>query len=216
MYLQHVFLCDWSYCSGQPIHPESGYFNQAEIHSENTGVQIAACGPDSPVATIQLSFLKAISLARHEILITTPYFIPGETIMDALRVAALGGIKVMLLVPDMSDSRLVNAAACSNYTDLLDCGVEIYRYYKGFIHSKTMVVDGSISMVGTGNMDYRSFELNFEVNAIVYSPVCAGTLREAFFRDLESASRIDPAAWERRPLIRRLPERVARLLSPLL
>jgi cardiolipin synthase A/B len=216
MYLQHIFLCDWSYCSGQPVHPETGYFNQAEFRPENTGVQIAACGPDSPVATIQLSFLKAISLARHEILITTPYFIPGETIMDALRVAALGGIRVMLLVPDKSDSKLVNAAACSNYTDLLDCGVEIHRYHKGFIHSKTMVVDGSISMVGTANMDYRSFELNFEVNAIVYSAAFAGTLRETFFRDLQDARPIDPAEWERRPLIRRLPERVARLLSPLL
>lgn len=216
LYLQHIFLCDWIYCSGQTIHNESVYFNRTEIHIENTGVQIAACGPDSPVATIQFSFLKAIGLARHEILITTPYFIPGESIMDALRVAALGGVKVKLLVPGESDSKLVNAAACSYYADLLDTGVEIYLYNKGFIHAKTMVVDIAIAMVGTANMDNRSFELNFEVNAIVYSAAFAREVRSAFYNDLRDASQIDPADWEKRPLIRRLPERIARLLSPLL
>lgn len=216
LYLQHIFLCDWIYCSRQSIHPEIEYFNRAEVHAENTGVQIAASGPDSPVATIQLSFLKAISLARHEILITTPYFIPGESIMDAIRVAALGGVNVKLLVPGESDSRLVNAAARSYYTDLLDTGVEIYLYNKGFIHAKTLVVDSSIAMVGTANMDNRSFELNFEVNAIVYSTTFAREVRSAFFSDLQEATRIEPADWENRPLIRRLPERIARLLSPLL
>lgn len=215
-YLQYLFFCDWNFCSKQKLQPDETYFDVRKHFQGNDSVQIAASGPDSPMSTIMLSLLKAINLARKEILITTPYFIPGETILNALKVAALGGVSVKILAPGVSDSRLINAAAWSYFDDLLRAGVEIYLYWKGFIHVKTMVVDNQISIVGTANMDYRSFDLNFEVNAVVYGAELAEELHATFFRDLADAQQINPDVWRQRPKYKQLPEKVARLLSPLL
>ncbi|HET9485862.1 MAG TPA: cardiolipin synthase [Chryseosolibacter sp.] len=215
-YLQYLFFCDWNFCAGQKLQPERIYYDNRKHPYGNESVQIAASGPDSPTPTIMLSLLKAINLAKHTILLTTPYFIPGETILNALKVAALGGVAVKILAPGISDSKLVNAAAWSYYDDLLRAGVEIYLYYKGFIHVKTMVVDDYISIVGTANMDYRSFDLNFEVNAVVYGENLATELRDTFFQDLEDAEKIHPQLWRKRPMFKQLPEKIARLLSPLL
>lgn len=215
-YLQYLFFCDWNFCAQQKLQPDRFYFDTRPIDNGHESVQIAASGPDSPMATIMLSMLKAISLAKKEILLATPYFIPGESILNALKIAALGGVSVRILVPGVSDSRLVNAAAWSYYDDLLRAGVEIYLYQKGFIHVKTMVVDDYIAIIGTANMDLRSFDLNFEVNAIVYGTKLAGELRTTFFEDLNDSREIDPDAWRKRPMFKQFPERVARLLSPLL
>ena len=213
--LQYLFLCDWNFCSGQKIEFDWVYFN-AQQYSENIMVQIAASGPDSPTSTIMLSLLKAIALAEEEILITTPYFIPGESILDSLKVAALGGVSVKILAPGISDSRLVNAAAWSNYGDLLDAGVEIYLYQKGFIHAKTIVVDRLVSIIGTANMDFRSFDLNFEVNAIIYDRESGEKMSGVFYEDIQDADQIQGEAWKSRPLYKQLPEKIARLVSPLL
>lgn len=217
LYLQYLFFCDWNFASGQTWAPDQRYFPTDAHEQRREGfVQFAASGPDSPTATILLSLLRAIGLARYEILITTPYFIPGETILDALASAALSGVKVRILVPGTSDSRLVNAAAWSYYSELTKAGVEIYMYRRGFVHAKTMVIDDYLSMVGTANMDYRSFDLNFEVNAIVYGRTTAAELKEAFERDLKDSEQVDPVRWASRPMYKQLPERIARLFSPLL
>lgn len=216
LFLQHLFLCDWNFCSGQKIQPEPAYFSALPVTGSNTVLQIAASGPDSPASTIKLSFLKALNIAKSEILLTTPYLIPGGSIMDALKVATLGGVRVRILVPGISDSHLVNAAAWSNYGELLKAGVEIYLYQKGFIHAKTMVIDDAISVVGTANMDHRSFDLNFEVNAIIYAADFAEQLRKSFLSDLRSARRITYDDWKSQPIGKHLLERIARLLSPLL
>lgn len=215
-YLQYLFFCDWNFCAKQRLQPNELYFNVQKSVGGDENVQIAAGGPDSPLSTIMLSLMKAITLARKEILITTPYFIPGESILNALKVAALGGVAVKILAPGISDSRLVNAAAWSYFDDLLRAGVEIYLYSKGFIHVKTMVVDGLISIVGTANMDFRSFDLNFEVNAVVYGEKLGGELRASFFNDLSDSEQIEADAWRQRPKYKQLPEKIARLLSPLL
>ena len=216
LFLQHMFLCDWNFCSGQQIKPVRKYFCAEPVPGSNISVQIAASGPDSPASTIKLSFLKAINLAQHEILLTTPYLIPGGSIMDALKIATMGGVKVNLIVPGVSDSILVNAAAWSNYGELLKAGVEIYTYNRGFIHAKTMVIDGRVSVVGTANMDHRSFDLNFEVNAVIYSAAFAEKLRQSFIADLAESSLITYDHWHSRPFVYRISERVARLMSPLL
>ena len=216
LFLQHLFLCDWNFCSDQKMKPEKPYFHATPLKDSNTSVQIAASGPDSSASTIKLSFLKAINLAREEILLTTPYLIPGGSIMDALKVSVLGGVKVKILVPGISDSRLVNSAAWSNYGELLKAGVEIYAYHKGFVHSKTMVIDGNISIVGTANMDHRSFDLNFEVNAIIYGAEFGEQLRKVFQSDLRYARMLRYEEWKSQPVWIRLGERTARLLSPLL
>lgn len=216
-YLQYLFLNDWNFCSGESLQPASFLFPSPEVHKpEDVLVQIAASGPDSTQPSILFSLLQAVYLAQEEILITTPYFIPGESLLEALSIAALSGLKVKLLVPGISDSALVNAAARSYYDELLTAGVEIYLYNKGFIHAKTLVADGKLSVVGTANMDYRSFELNFEVNALVYDCDFSRHLREVFYNDLKDAEKIDPAAWAERSVYKQMTEKVARLLSPLL
>lgn len=216
-YLQYLFLCDWNFCADESLQPDTCFFPADQLSwTDNKIVQIAASGPDSESPTILFSILQAINLATEEILITSPYFIPGESLLDGLTIAALSGIKVKLLVPGKSDSILVNAAARSYYNDLLSAGVEIYRYQKGFMHAKTMVADKKIAIVGTANMDFRSFDLNFEVNAIVYDTGIANELSAVFYEDLKEALKISPELWAARPLYKRLLEKAARLLSPLL
>lgn len=217
-YLQYLFICDWNFCADEELGPQSDFFCDSEVDFGDSVVQISASGPDSDNPTILFSIIQVIGMAEKEILITTPYFIPGESLIDALSVAALSGVKVVLLVPDSStsDSRMVAAAARSYYGELMHAGVEVYQYRKGFIHAKTMVTDRSLSMVGTANMDNRSFELNFEVNCVIYDSKVATSMTDTFYRDLEDAERIDLIEWEKRPLYKQLPEKLARLLSPLL
>jgi cardiolipin synthase len=166
--------------------------------------------------TVLYSILQIIYLSKKEILITTPYFIPGESCIDALCVSALSGLSVKLLVPAEGDSYIVGAASKSYYAKLLNAGAEIYLYQKGFIHSKTIVSDSQTTMIGTANMDNRSFELNFEVNAIIYDANVAKDMRSIFFADLKNAEKIDGQAWLSRPRYRQLPEKIAGLFSPVL
>ena len=215
-YLQYLFMSDWNFCCGGPLKPEDAFFSRAPASDQNNYVQVAASGPDSLLPSVLYSILQAIYLAKEEILITTPYFIPGDSIMDALCVAALSGLSVKLLVPGICDSKLVNAASKSNYNRLLHAGVEIYLYQKGFVHAKTMVTDGKLSVVGTANMDYRSFELNFEVNAIIYDATFGSKLRKVFYQDCKHAEQIDKKLWLSRPGYKQLPEKLARLFSPVL
>lgn len=216
-YLQYLFITDWNFCCGDAAFEiNDQYFPAVAVKENGSYVQIAAGGPDSPSPSILYTLLQAINLAKEEILITTPYFIPGDSIMDALCMAALSGLKVKLLVPGISDSKLVNAAARSYYNQLLRCGVDIYCYQKGFVHAKTIVTDRKLSMIGTANMDYRSFELNFEVNGIVYDNDFAEQMAQLFFEDLKDARQIDKDEWLARPLRKQLPEKVARLFSPVL
>ncbi|MBP1839744.1 cardiolipin synthase [Formosa algae] len=217
-YLQYLFLCDWNFCADCSLEPEGNFFPDLDSFETqgNVAIQIAASGPDSETPTILYSLLQAISLAEEQILITTPYFVPNESIMDALCIAAMSGVSVKLLVPKVSDSNVVNAAASSYYEELLKSGVQIYRYTKGFIHSKTMAIDDEIAIVGSANMDMRSFDLNFEVNAIIYDKGVNKKLQDAFEDDLNDAEEIDLERWLDRSWYHELLEKLARLLSPLL
>jgi cardiolipin synthase len=215
-YLQYLFICDWNFCAGKRLKLERDFFCTRPTTHGKAVVQIAASGPDSDVPTLMFSMAQTIGLAEKELLITTPYFIPGESILNALHIAALSGVKIKILVPDKSDSALVNAAARSYYGDLLAAGAEIYLYKKGFIHAKTLVSDGQLAIIGTANMDHRSFELNFEVNSMIYDTATAEQLRDVFYDDIKNAKKINPNTWKNRPLYKQLAERVVRLLSPLL
>lgn len=217
-YLQYLFMCDWNFCAEQQLQPNDEFFpKKFEMTSKsNKLVQIVGSGPDSDRPSILFSLLQTIHLAKKEILIASPYFIPGNSITNALITAALSGISVKLLVPGISDSKLVNWAASSYYGILLDAGVEIYLYQKGFLHAKTMVIDKEVSIVGTANMDQRSFELNFEVNAIVFDKDIAIEMTEIFYNDMLDSNKIDADAWRERSKWQGLLEQTARLLSPLL
>lgn len=217
-YLQYLFLCDWNFSAKENLQLNQHFFPAPQLPSSSGGkiVQMAASGPDSVNPSILFSILKAINLARKEVLITTPYLIPGESLKNALIMSALSGVEVKILVPRQSDSYLVNTAARSYYQELMKANVKIYRYNRGFIHAKTIVIDREVGMVGTANMDTRSFDLNFEVNAIIYDCETAESLAEDFYHDLSFATETDPVAWLQRPWFKKLLEKVARLVSPLL
>ena len=168
--LQTIFLADWNFCANQKIRYSSNYFpekSEAE-HYGNHLVQIVSSGPDSKYPKIKYTLIQAILSAEKEICITTPYFIPDKSFLEAINIAALSGIEVKLLVPTRSDSFIVNTTSQSNFQELLDVGVKIYSYDKGFVHAKTMVCDQKVAIIGTANFDNRSLDLNFEINAIVF------------------------------------------------
>lgn len=217
-YLQYIFLCDWNFCSKNRLEYSAEYFprNTEETKIKNELIQIVPSGPDSKIPVIFYSLMETIGLAKEEILITTPYFIPGESLMDTLIIAAKSGLKVKILVPGTSDSKMVNTASKSYYTELLQHGVQIFLYQKGFIHAKTMVIDGNLAIVGSANMDYRSFDLNFEVNAMLYSKKITKQLHKVFFIDLKNATEINATDWLNRPKHKHLWEKFVRLLSPFL
>ncbi|GGW53279.1 cardiolipin synthase 2 [Winogradskyella epiphytica] len=217
-YLQYLFMCDWNFSSATNMEYSPTYFpdHTETMDIENKVVQFAASGPDSVQPVIFYSLLEAINSARQSIYITSPYFIPGESLMDALIIAIQCGLDVKIIIPGVSDSKLVDAAASAYYTELLQYGAKIYKYNKGFVHAKTMVIDNVLAVVGSANMDYRSFDLNFEVNAMVYSETLAQQLTSAFEDDLKESELIDGEMWLNRPTYIHLWEKTVRLLSPFL
>lgn len=217
-YLQYLFMCDWNFSSPARFEYSEAYFPDGTNKDtlENKVVQIAASGPDSKQPVVYYSLLEAINSAKKSIYITSPYFIPDQSLMDALIIAIQGGLDVKIIIPGVSDSKMVNIAASSYYTELLQYGALIYKYNKGFVHAKTMVIDDDVAIVGSANMDYRSFDLNFEVNAIVFSKNMAAQLTEAFENDLMVSELIDAKTWLNRPKYVHLWEKLVRLLSPFL
>lgn len=215
--LQHLFIGDWNYCSDEKLTVSENYFPKPQMISGQTkNIQIVSSGPDSDRPSIYYAVIKTIQSAKKEIFLTSPYFIPGETIIDALKMSALSGVDVRLLVPGISDSFMVNAAAKSYYNELLKAGVKIYLYQKGFVHSKTLVADRCLAIVGTANLDYRSFDLNFEVNAIVYDEEIAEELAFNFEKDMKDSEQIEIDSWLNRPKHVQLIEKIVRLISPML
>ena len=212
---QYLFFLNWNFCCNEDINPNGGYFPDYHGNGKQL-VQVAYSGPDSDRASIMLSYFAAINNSREYVYITTPYFIPNESILNALKKAALGKVDVRLIVPGLSDSKMVNAAAMSYYEELLEAGVKIYLYKKGFTHSKIVIADHALSMVGTANMDIRSFDLNFEVNAVVFDHQIHRELKEAFINDMNDSVEINIEQWKKRPRSRKMMESTCRLVSALL
>jgi len=157
-----------------------------------------------------------ISKARKYAYIQTPYFIPDESIMNAIRLAAMSGVDVRVMIPCKPDHPFVYWATYSYIGDLLDAGATCYTYDNGFLHAKGMVVDGVVSCYGTANMDIRSFKLNFEVNAVIYSVKTAKRLEAIFMEDLKACTRVTRYLYGRRSFTIRAKEQFSRLFSPLL
>lgn len=214
--LQYIFLCDWQFCSKQKMTLDTVLFPEGIQHENGKAAQIVASGPDSQYPMIVFTILRGIMLAKKEILITTPYFVPSEPVVDAIKNAALSGVKVKLLVPYRTNSLVTQLASSSYYSAFMEAGVEIYRYNQGFIHAKTSVFDGRLSMIGTANMDNRSFNLNFEVNGMIYDEEIGQKMQAEFQKNLQNAERIDPKEWARRGSLKFFAEKVARLASSLL
>lgn len=213
--LQRRFLMDWRYASHEKIIFDKSYF--PEVHSNGKiGIQIVSSGPDSEWEQIKLGYLKMIQSAKKYVYIQTPYFIPDESILEALRIASLSGVDVKIMIPNKPDHPFVYWASLSYIGELLKCGSHIYKYNKGFIHSKAIVVDGNISSVGTANMDVRSFKLNFEVNAFIYDNGVSQSLESIFENDIKNCTEITKSIYEKRSPSVKFKESISRLLSPVL
>lgn len=215
--LQYVFLADWNFCSKESISFSEVYFpNSSHKTPGKIPVQVVASGPDSDHPSILYSVLKAIQTAKSEILITTPYYIPDESLQLAIKMAALSGKKVKMILPGITDSNIVKWASESYFQELLELGVEIYLYKKGFIHAKTMVTDVGICSIGTCNLDHRSFDLNFEINMFLYDSEIANNMRSMFYRDTQDSLKLELERWNKRSKWHRLKNSFIRLFSPLL
>jgi cardiolipin synthase len=213
--LQIHFLMTWEFVSGKDISIKDNYFPNVE-YDVNVAMQIAASGPDTDWANIMEVIFAAIVTSEKYVYLTTPYFIPNDQIITALQVASKCGVDVRLLIPKGSDSWTAKHATNSYLECLMEANVKVYRYCKGFIHAKTMVVDDMFSTVGTTNMDYRSFNINFEINAIIYDEAKSKELKSHFFEDLEDSEEIELERWRKRPKLQKLKESYSRLWAPLL
>ena len=213
--LQIHFLMTWEFVSSKKIEMEESFFPKDDC-KEDVAIQIAASGPDTDWANIMEVIFTAIVTSEKYVYLTTPYFIPNDQIITALQVASKSGVDVRLLIPKDSDSWTAKHATNSYIECLLDANVKIYRYCKGFIHAKTIVIDDVFSTVGTTNMDYRSFNINFEINAIIYNKEKSLELKSHFFEDLKDSEIIDKERWLNRPKIEKLKESYCRLWAPLL
>ncbi|APC38689.1 cardiolipin synthase [Clostridium estertheticum] len=213
--LQLHFLMDWRFASKENSVFDDKYFPHRP-HLGKTGLQIVSSGPDSTWNSIKNGYLKMISKAEKNIYIETPYFIPDDSILEALRIASLSGVDVRIIIPSKPDHPFVYWASTSYMGDLLDSGVKCYTYTKGFLHSKFLSIDGSISSVGTANLDIRSFTLNFEINAFIYDKEITSNLDRFFIDDLKSCDELTLKKYTNRSSIVKFKESISRLLSPIL
>ncbi len=217
--LQRHFIVNWNSCQSNRLPVSKELFPEFKyIHPENFKelTQIVAGGPIYPISKIMLTYFKIFTLAKKKLYITNPYFIPNDSILDALKQAAISGVDVRLLMPEKSDSAIVGAAASFYYSELLETGVKIYLYKKGFVHAKTVVADTQLSVVGTANMDIRSFELNFEIFSTIHSIRFAQQLEETFMKDLEQCDELNYQDWKSQGITKKLGYASARLISSFL
>lgn len=212
--LQSAFLVDWYVVSRQVISGKD-YYPAIESHSDNL-LQVAISGPTGPWRTLLQASIFLIANAKKYVYIQTPYFLPTEGLNQALQIAALGGVDVQLMLPKRSDTRSTNMASRSFLDEMIKAGVKVFFYTPGFLHSKLLVVDDTVAAIGSANMDFRSFEHNFEVNAYVYQKQFATKMRRMFMHDIRQCEQAIPSRWLRRPLKDRIMESFMRLFSPLL
>lgn len=212
--LQIIFATDWFFLKKELL--DNPIYFPPPLVAEKTLMQIVTSGPDSDWASIMQAYFTSITLAKKNIYISTPYLLPNEGILTALKTAALSGIDVKILIPGASDSVFVYYATLSFVKELLEADIEVYLYRKGFNHSKIIMVDNAFCSIGTANMDYRSFSQNFEVNALIYDPVITSELTYWFLEDLKDSEMIDYTEWTKRPIADKFKANIARIASPLL
>ncbi len=212
--LHRIFIKDYHFASKEPLLLTSKYLP----NHKNTGtsaVQIVASGPDSNQPAIMQQYIAMINLAESSIFIANPYFIPGSAVILALIIAAQSGIEVTLIVPKKGDSILVTYSMLSNFEELLAVGINIYER-DVFSHSKVIVIDEKIASIGSGNFDHRSFELNFEINAVIYDKNIAKQIVVDSENKCSKASKLSYESFKNRSKSQKFLEGLAKFFIPLL
>lgn len=211
--LQKNFLMDWFFVKRELI--EDAVFYPEQEKKGDSLTQIVISGPDMAWESMMQIFAKAFMEAKKRIYIESPYFLPPESLITALQTAALCGIDVRLILPKKSDAKVTLYSTFSYIEQMLKAGIKVYQYEPGFIHSKIVITD-DISFIGSANMDFRSFEQNFELNAIIYDQEVAQQMTEIFQEDETNSVEITKEAWATRRISQKILESLSRLLSPLL
>ena len=217
--LEVQFMMDWNFAQPKrKIEASDKYFPviEADDQAPKLLMQVVSGGPDTKRANIYNAISKMISEANESIFIQSPYFAPDENIFESLRIAALSGIDVSIMIPANPDHPFVKPCALSYLGDLLEVGVKCYEYTEGFIHSKMIIIDDIAASVGTTNMDMRSFKLNFEVNAFVYDHNVTAQLKEQFYHDMKFSRELTMEDYSKRSWWQKIKEALSRLLSPLI
>ena len=212
--LQTSFLLDW-YFVDQTLLTSSKFFPVLESAGDSL-IQIVTSEPTAEWKEIMQGLCLAISSAKRYFYIQTPYFLPTEPLLAVLQTAALAGVDVRIMLPERADAAITQLATRSYLKDVLKAGVKVFFYQKGFIHSKLMVSDDALSTVGSTNMDFRSFEHNFEVNAFMYDEPTALRMKDIFLQDQRDCVPVYLKSWEKRLWRQKVKESVVRVLSPLL
>lgn len=211
--LQKNFLTDWFFVKRELI--QDALYYPAQEKMGNCLTQIVISGPDMAWESIMQIFAKAFMEAKKRIYVESPYFLPPESLITALQTAALSGIDVRLILPKKSDAKITLYSTFSYIDQMLKAGIKVYMYDPGFIHSKIVITD-DISFIGSANMDFRSFEQNFELNAIMYDTEVAQQMTDIFMDDVNHSVEITKETWTTRSLTQKVKESFSRLLSPLL
>jgi len=212
--LQVSFITDW-YSVTKEFLTSQKYFPILENEGDNL-MQIATSGPTGEFKEIHQGMFHAIMNAKNRIYIQTPYFIPTDTLLLAIRTAAMSGVDVNIMLPRHSDTTFVHIASQSYLKDILSSKVKVYFYEKGFLHSKLMIIDDSLVICGSANMDVRSFEHNFEIDAFIYDSDTAVKAKNIFMNDMRASTQILLEEWLKRPVMRRFMESFMRVFTPLL
>ncbi|MBS4534852.1 cardiolipin synthase [Clostridium sp. D2Q-14] len=212
--LQNIFINDWYFCTRENLE-DLKYFPKLKYYGEQL-IQIASSGPDNEWQSILQSYFSLITFATERVWITTPYLIPDESIMMALKTSALSDVDVRIIIPDIADHIIAFWGSRSYVEELLKAGVKIYSYKKGFVHAKTLLIDNIAASVGTANLDNRSFHINFEVNVFVYEKEIAKRLEKDFLNDFKNCGEILYENYKNRGLIQKIKESIGKILSPIL
>lgn len=217
--MQRRFIGDWNASVKKKesliahYHP---YFPEIKVQNGNTAMQTVASGPEGELEKIKMGYLRLINAAQDHIWIQTPYLIPDDSILDALRVAAHSGIDVRIMIPCKPDHPFVYRATQFYAKTLAAEGVTIYTYQRGFLHAKAMMIDGRMASVGSANMDFRSFKLNFEINAFIYDLQLTDQLEQIFVNDIRNSRVMTKERFEAQPWWLKFKQYFSRLLSPIL
>lgn len=212
--LQVIFLTDWFFVSNIIISDRDKYFPEYTPVSKHA-LQVTASGPDSDWASIMQAFFAGITRAQKHIYIATPYFIPNESILTALKTVSLSGVDVRIMLPGKSDSTVVYWSSMSYVSELLVAGIKVYLFQGGFNHSKILMIDSSFATVGSANMDIRSFEDNFELLTMIYDEELTQQLEAQYLKDLRRCKMLNLKQWNNRLVKQTFKESVARMFSPL-
>jgi cardiolipin synthase len=214
--LQVQFFLSWFFAGGKDNFRDDDYYFTTDENKGDAIIAIAASGPSSPVSYVMETILLAITQAKKSIRICTPYFIPNDQLTSALVIAAANGVDVELILPEKSDSFIVQHATFSFIKPLLQRGVKVFLYKKGFIHSKTISIDNSLAFIGTVNLDTRSFFFNFEITSIIYEPNLCNALEVSFAKDKKNSQLVTLQYWQNRKGIQKGFDSLCRLVAPLL